>query len=196
MRNRLILIFILSSQFLVCQKTLKKYATAYFGSGCFWCVETIFESVKGVAYAESGYSGGQIKNPTYEQICTGNTGHAETVKVVYNPVVVSYDDLLRVFFNSHDPSILNQQGPDKGTQYRSVILYCSEEEKEKSKAYIKNLITNKRFKSITTECVAFEKFYKAEEYHQNFEKMNPSNSYIVNVSHPRFKAFKKKQANN
>lgn len=192
----LTLLFIGLIHTFACQKPSNKYATAYFGSGCFWCVETIFESVKGVAYAESGYSGGQIKNPTYEQICTGNTGHAETVKVVYNPSVVSYDDLLGVFFNSHDPSTLNQQGPDKGTQYRSVIFYCSEEEKEKSKAYIQKLLKTKKFKSITTECTLFEKFYKAEDYHQNFEKMNSSNSYIVNVSHPRFKAFKKKQANN
>ena len=195
MKQRLLFFLILLSSILHCQTKQDKFAVAYFGSGCFWCVEAIFESVKGIEYAESGYSGGKVKNPSYNQICTGSTGHAETVKVVYDPKLISYDDLLRVFFNSHDPSTLNQQGPDKGTQYRSVIFYASNEEKEKAKAYIQKLLTAKKFKSITTECTLFEKFYKAEDYHQNFERDNPDNPYVISVSKPRLNAFKKKHLN-
>ncbi len=170
------------------QKT-KEYA--YFASGCFWCVEAIFESVKGVYYAESGYSGGTVKNPTYEQICTGKTGHAETVKVVYNPKEISYETLLRVFFNSHDPSTLNKQGPDEGTQYRSAIFYQTEEEKNKAQAYIKQLTTQKKFSKVTTTLEPFIKFYKAEEYHQDFEKRNPDHPYVKAISLPRLMKFKK-----
>jgi peptide-methionine (S)-S-oxide reductase len=195
MKQRLLFFLILLSSILHCQTKQDKFAVAYFGSGCFWCVEAIFESVKGIEYAESGYSGGKVKNPSYNQICTGTTGHAETVKVVYDPKIISYDDLLGVFFNSHDPTTLNQQGPDKGTQYRSVIFYTSNEEKEKAKAYIQKLLTNKKFKSITTECTLFEKFYKAEDYHQNFERDNPDNPYVISVSKTRLNAFKKKHLN-
>ena len=116
MKYSLVILLIAYSQITYCQTKQDKFAVAYFGSGCFWCVEAIFESVKGIEYAQSGYSGGKVKNPSYNQICTGTTGHAETVKVVYDPKLISYDDLLRVFFNSHDPTTLNQQGPDKGTQ--------------------------------------------------------------------------------
>ncbi|MFM7467544.1 MAG: peptide-methionine (S)-S-oxide reductase MsrA [Crocinitomicaceae bacterium] len=165
--------------------------SAYFASGCFWCVEAIFESVKGVYYAESGYSGGTVKNPTYEQICTGKTGHAETVKVVYNPKDISYETLLRVFFNSHDPSTLNKQGPDEGTQYRSAIFYQTEEEKNKAQEYIKQLKTQKTFSRVTTTLEPFIKFYKAEEYHQDFEKRNPDHPYVKAISLPRLMKFKK-----
>ena len=170
----------------------QKTKVAYFGSGCFWCVEAIFETVKGVKEAESGYCGGTTKNPTYEQICTGRTGHAETVKVTYDPNVISYADLLRVFFNSHDPTTLNQQGPDKGTQYRSVIFYSNESEKELAKNYIKNLLDKKTFKEITTTLEPFSTFYPAEVYHQDFEKRNPDYPYVKQVSLPRLKAFKNK----
>jgi peptide-methionine (S)-S-oxide reductase len=170
----------------------QKTKVAYFGSGCFWCVEAIFETVKGVKEAESGYCGGTTKNPTYEQICTGRTGHAETIKVTYDPNVISYSDLLRVFFNSHDPSTLNQQGPDKGTQYRSVIFYANESEKELAKNYIKNLLDKKTFKEITTTLEPFSTFYPAEAYHQDFEKRNPDYPYVKQVSIPRLKAFKNK----
>jgi peptide-methionine (S)-S-oxide reductase len=170
----------------------QKTKVAYFGSGCFWCVEAIFETVKGVKEAESGYCGGTTKNPTYEQICTGRTGHAETVKVTYDPNVISYADLLRVFFNSHDPTTLNQQGPDRGTQYRSVIFYSNESEKELAKNYIKNLLDKKTFKEITTTLEPFSTFYPAEEYHQDFEKRNPDYPYVKQVSIPRLKAFKNK----
>jgi len=170
----------------------QKTKVAYFGSGCFWCVEAIFETVKGVKEAESGYCGGTTKNPTYEQICTGRTGHAETVKITYDPNVISYADLLRVFFNSHDPTTLNQQGPDKGTQYRSVIFFANESEKELAKNYIKNLLDKKTFKEITTTLEPFSTFYPAEEYHQDFEKRNPDYPYVKQVSIPRLKAFKNK----
>ena len=170
----------------------QKTKVAYFGSGCFWCVEAIFETVKGVKEAESGYCGGTTKNPTYEQICTGRTGDAETVKITYDPNVISYADLLRVFFNSHDPTTLNQQGPDKGTQYRSVIFYSNESEKELAKNYIKNLLDKKTFKEITTTLEPFSTFYPAEEYHQDFEKRNPDYPYVKQVSIPRLKAFKNK----
>ena len=195
MKISIVLLLISYSQITYCQTKQDNFAVAYFGSGCFWCVEAIFESVKGIEYAESGYSGGKVKNPSYNQICTGTTGHAETVKVVYDPKLISYDDLLRVFFNSHDPTTLNQQGPDKGTQYRSVIFYATDEEKEKAKAYIQKLLANKNFKSITTECTFFEKFYKAEDYHQNYERDNPDNPYVISVSKPRLNAFRKKHLN-
>lgn len=170
----------------------QKVNVAYFGSGCFWCVEAIFESVKGVKYAESGYSGGTKLNPTYEEVCSGKTGHAETVKVVYYPNIIDYNQLLTVFFNSHDPSTLNQQGPDKGTQYRSVIFYSDDSELQKAKAYIQKLKDEKKYNQITTTLEPFVTFYKAESYHQDFEKNNPENSYVKYVSKPRLKAFKNK----
>ena len=164
--------------------------TAYFASGCFWCVEAVFESVKGVEEAVSGYSGGVIKNPTYAQICTGKLRHAEAVKVIYNPDVVSYSTLVDVFFNSHDPSTLNRQGPDSGPQYRSIAFYNTEKEKSILLKKIKSLKAGKEFSKITTEVVPFDVFYVAEEYHQNYERRNPNNSYVRAVSVPRLNAFK------
>lgn len=169
---------------------LSNYQVAYFGSGCFWCVEAIYESVKGVAEVESGYSGGHVENPTYEEVCTGTTGHAETVKIYYDSTVISYDDLLKVFYDSHDPTTLNRQGPDAGTQYRSAIFYQNDYERDHAKAYIDELLKEKKFPRITTEVVKFTAFYKAEEYHQNFECKNPHNGYIEAVSEPRLEQFK------
>lgn len=171
-------------------KELSKYQVAYFGSGCFWCVEAIYESVKGVAEVESGYSGGHVENPTYEDVCTGTTGHAETVKIYYDSAVISYDDLLKVFYDSHDPTTANRQGPDAGTQYRSAIFYQNNYERDHAKAYIQKLLLEKKFPRITTEVVKFTAFYKAEEYHQNFECKNPHNGYIEAVSEPRLEQFK------
>lgn len=173
-------------------KELSKYQVAYFGSGCFWCVEAIYESVKGVAEVESGYAGGSIENPTYEEVCTGTTGHAETVKIYYDSSVVSYADLLRVFYNSHDPTTLNRQGPDAGTQYRSAIFYQNETEKKQAEAYISQLLEEKIFPIITTEVVPFTVFYLAEEYHQDFECRNPNNGYVQAISIPRLKGFQLK----
>lgn len=169
---------------------LSKYQVAYFGSGCFWCVEAIYESVKGVAEVESGYSGGHVENPTYEEVCTGTTGHAETVKIYYDSTVISYDDLLKVFYDSHDPTTLNRQGPDAGTQYRSAIFYQNNYERDHAKAYIDQLLKEKKFPRITTEVVKYTAFYKAEEYHQNFECRNPNNGYVQAVSQPRLEQFK------
>ncbi|MCX6191504.1 MAG: peptide-methionine (S)-S-oxide reductase MsrA [Flavobacteriia bacterium] len=166
--------------------------TAYFASGCFWCSEAIFELIVGVKSAESGYTGGKTVNPTYEQVCSGNTGHAEAIKVVYYPSSVSYEKLVRAFFESHDPTTLNQQGADKGTQYRSAIFYQNDAEKQYANTYCKELVTNGTFKLVTTEVVPFTIFYAAEFYHQDYEKKNPYNGYIQAVSRPRMLAFKKK----
>lgn len=173
-------------------KSLEKYATAYFASGCFWCVEAVFESVKGVEEVISGYSGGKEANPRYEDVSAGNTGHAESVKVYYNPDKVSYQTLLKVFFDSHDPTTLNRQGPDSGTQYRSVIFYQNESEQKQAQTYIIKLLNDKSFTKITTEVIPFKKFYPAEDYHQNYEKNNPGNPYVMRVSIPRLNRFKAK----
>ncbi|MTI33016.1 peptide-methionine (S)-S-oxide reductase [Cytophagales bacterium RKSG123] len=174
-------------------KNLENLKTAYFASGCFWCVEAIFEEVKGVEEAVSGYSGGDSPNPTYEKVSSGKTRYAESVEVYYDPQKVSYETLLRVFFGSHDPTTLNRQGPDVGPQYRSVVFYQNEKEKEQTENYIKDLNASGQYKSkIVTEVVPFEKFYRAEEYHQNYEKRHPNNPYIRNVSIPRIRAFEAK----
>lgn len=170
----------------------QKKATAYFSAGCFWCVEAIFETVRGVEYAESGYSGGHTINPAYQDVISGKTGHAETVRVVYNPSKITFEELLEVFFNSHDPSTKDAQGPDVGTQYRSIVFYQNEEEKKLTQNYINGLKTNKIFTKITTEIKPFEAFYMAEEYHQDFEKRNPKNPYVRAVSVPRLKKFMSK----
>ncbi len=172
---------------------LSEYETAYFASGCFWCVEAIFESVKGVKEVISGYSGGKEKNPTYEQVGYGKTTHAETVEIYYDPKVISFTALVQVFFGSHDPTTLNRQGPDKGTQYRSIAFYKNEKEKEIISAYIQALKDQDVYDGlpITTEVTAFTIFYKAEDYHQDYEKLHPNNSYIRNVSVPRLNRFKK-----
>lgn len=167
-------------------------AVAYFASGCFWCVEAVFESVKGVVEVESGYCGGEEKNPSYEAVSAGSTGHAETVKVYYDSTQVNYETLLVVFFDSHNPETLNQQGPDRGTQYRSAIFYQNERERKAAQAYIDQLLKEKKFSKITTELSSYKKFYLAEDYHQDYERRNPNNSYVRAVSIPRLNAFKSK----
>lgn len=170
-------------------------ARAYFASGCFWCVEYIYESLAGVEEVFSGYAGGKTKNPNYYQIITGVTGHAETVEVIYNSNIISFKTLLEVFFDSHDPTLLNQQGPDRGTQYRSVAFYQNQEEKKIIVDYINKLTAEKAFdKKIVTEVKPLEKFYYAEEYHQDYEVNNPNDQYIMNISKPRFKKFKAKSS--
>ena len=163
---------------------------AYFASGCFWCVELIFESLEGVEEVYSGYSGGHTKNPNYQAIGTGRTGHAETVEVIYNPQIISFETLVDVFFGSHDPTTMNRQGPDKGTQYRSIAFYQTDQQKLKIERHIDFLIKNQIVKNpIVTEILPFEKFYYAEEYHQDFEQKNPNHSYVRRVSIPRFNKF-------
>ena len=158
---------------------------AYFASGCFWCVEAIFETVEGVIDSESGYCGGKLINPTYLQICSGLTGHAETVKVTFRSDKVTYEKLLQVFFNSHDPSTLNQQGPDRGTQYRSAIFYKDDVQKELAQQFILKLKKQKRFEEITTTIEKMNDFYPAEIYHQDFVRSNPNHPYVMSVSKPR-----------
>lgn len=166
-------------------------ATAYFASGCFWCVEAIFESVRGVEEAISGYAGGSEPDPTYEAVSYGRSSHAETVKVIYDPSVVSFQELVQVFFGSHDPTTLNRQGPDKGSQYRSIAFYQTPQEEKFIRAYMEVLETEKVYKDpIVTQVRALDKFYKAEDYHQDYERNNPQNPYIQQVSIPRLKRFK------
>ncbi|SDF10313.1 peptide-methionine (S)-S-oxide reductase [Pricia antarctica] len=171
---------------------LDKYETAYFASGCFWCVEAIFESVKGIKEVVSGYAGGTQENPTYEQVGAGQTDHAEAVKIYYDPKVISFTALVQVFFGSHDPTTLNRQGPDRGRQYRSIAFYKNEKQKEIIEGYIKALKDQNVYQGepITTEVTAFTKFYEAEKYHQDYERKHPNNSYITNVSIPRLNRFK------
>ncbi|MVO08287.1 peptide-methionine (S)-S-oxide reductase MsrA [Flavobacterium sp. TP390] len=177
-------------------QNLDQYATAYFASGCFWCVEAIFESVKGVHEVVSGYSGGNQPNPNYEKVSSGSTDYAEAVKIYYDPKIISFNDLVIIFFGSHDPTTLNKQGPDAGTQYRSIAFYKNDSEKEIIQNYINLLKKEKRFdKPITTEVKKFTKFYPAEDYHQNYESLHPNNSYIKNVSVPRINRFKNKFPN-
>jgi len=165
---------------------------AYFASGCFWCVEAIFESVDGVSEAVSGYAGGFTKNPTYESIGTGETGHAEAVAVYYDQEKVSFKTLVDVFFGSHDPTTKNGQYPDFGSQYRSIAFYSINEEKVIIETAINKLNKEIYNNKIVTEVTKHSKFYEAEEYHQNYEKRNPYNSYVRNVSIPRLKRFQKK----
>ncbi|MAW96879.1 MAG: peptide-methionine (S)-S-oxide reductase [Rhizobiales bacterium] len=166
-------------------------ATAYFASGCFWCVEAIYESVKGVDEAVSGYAGGHTKNPTYEESNTGRTGHAEAVKVIYDPEVVSFSQLVDVYFGSQDPTQVNGQGPDMGSQYRSIIFYQNEAEKEIIEQK-KAALAEQLGEPVAAEVKPFEKFWVAEGYHQNYEKQHPENPYIQNVSIPRLNRFKAK----
>ncbi|MDB2606361.1 peptide-methionine (S)-S-oxide reductase MsrA [Zobellia sp.] len=173
-------------------QNLDKYETAYFASGCFWCVEAIFESVKGVKEVVSGYSGGTEKNPTYEEVGSGKTSYAEAVKVYYDPKVISFTALVQVFFGSHDPTTLNRQGPDRGTQYRSIAFYKNDKEKQIIEAYIKALTDQNVYDGapIVTEVTKFTKFYDAEDYHQDYERNHPNNPYIKGVSIPRLNRFK------
>ena len=166
-------------------------AKAYFASGCFWCVEAVYESVKGVKEVISGYSGGFTDNPTYEASNTGRTGHAEAVEVIYNPEVVSFAALVDVYFGSQNPTQVNGQGPDRGSQYRSIIFYQNPEQKaiilEKKSALAKQLNAE-----IAAEVYPFQKFWIAEDYHQNYERLHPNQPYIRKVSIPRLNSFKAK----
>lgn len=165
---------------------------AYFASGCFWCVEAIFESVEGVEEAVSGYAGGKTINPTYSKIGTGTTGHAETVAVYYNPKKVSFATLVTVFFGSHNPTTINGQHPDYGSQYRSIAFYENATEKAAIDKAI-DVLNKEVYKGkIATEVTKFTKFYEAEAYHQNFEKRNPNQGYVRAVSIPRLNRFKNK----
>lgn len=163
---------------------------AYFASGCFWCVEAIYESVKGVEESISGYAGGHTKNPTYEGSNTGRTGHAEAVEIFYNPSVVSFATLVDVYFGSQNITQVNGQGPDRGSQYRSIIFYQNEEEKQIIESKIKRLNEQLAPKKVAAEVKPFEKFWVGEDYHQNYERLHPNQGYIRAVSIPRLNRFK------
>lgn len=166
-------------------------AKAYFASGCFWCVEAIYESVKGVDEVICGYAGGHTKNPTYEASNTGKTGHAEAVEVIYDPNIVSFATLVDVYFASQDPTQVNGQGPDHGSQYRSIIFYQNDEQKQIILKK-KEVLAKKLDAKIAAEIYPFLKFWKAEEYHQNYEKLHPNQPYVMRVSIPRLNRFKQK----
>jgi peptide-methionine (S)-S-oxide reductase len=167
--------------------------TAVMAGGCFWGIQAVFQHVKGVITATSGYSGGSVKNPDYETVSSGRTGHAESVEIVYDPSQVTYGELLRVFFSvAHDPTELNRQGPDEGTQYRSVIFYGNEEQKRIAEAYIQQLDQAKVYRrKIVTQVVALQAFYPAEGYHQNYAAMHPDNPYIVYNDAPKVANLRK-----
>ncbi len=166
--------------------------TATLGAGCFWCVEAIFDQLKGVKNVQSGYSGGNIKNPSYKEVCTGRTGHAEVVQITYNPEIISFEDILEVFWTVHDPTTLNRQGADVETQYRSAIFYHSEKQKEIAEAYIKQLNELKTFENpIVTEVTKFENFYPAEDYHKDYYKRNGDQPYCRMVIRPKVRKFQK-----
>ena len=188
MKKYIVLILIITSSLLNAQKK----EVAYFASGCFWCVEAVFESVEGVEEAVSGYAGGHTLNPTYKTIGTGRTGHSETVAVTYDPKKVSFTDLVTVFYDSHDPTTVNGQYPDFGTQYRSIAFYKTNKEKQIIENKIAQLNKDVYNGKIVTEVTAFKKFHRAEEYHQDYERLNPNHPYIRNVSIPRLNKFKKK----
>lgn len=166
--------------------------TATFGGGCFWCTEAIFRSLKGVETVESGYSGGKTKNPTYQEVCTGETGHAEVIQISFNPKVISFRELLEVFWETHDPTTLNRQGADSGTQYRSAVFYHSPEQKETAEKYKAELNKENVYnKPVVTEITAFDQFYKAESYHQNYFANNRSQGYCQFVIVPKIEKFRK-----
>ncbi|HWU98192.1 MAG TPA: peptide-methionine (S)-S-oxide reductase MsrA [Oxalicibacterium sp.] len=162
---------------------------ATLGGGCFWCTEAVFQQLKGVSAVESGYTGGQVENPSYEQICEGTTGHAEVVRLTFDPSVVTFREILEVFFTIHDPTTLNRQGNDVGTQYRSVIYYHSPEQQETAKQVISEM-ANVWDAPIVTELSPAETYYKAESYHQNYFRQNPMQGYCAFVVAPKVSKFR------
>lgn len=170
----------------------KDLDTATFGAGCFWCVDAVFRELKGVTSVESGYSGGKIKNPTYREVCSGLTGHAEVCRIVFHPKEISYAELLSVFWQTHDPTTLNRQGADEGTQYRSVIFYLNDEQRTEAEKYKRELDASGAFSGkIVTEISAAEPFYPAEDYHQNYFSQNGEQPYCRFVIEPKMDKFRK-----
>jgi len=166
--------------------------TAILGNGCFWCTEAIFQQLNGVVSVESGYSGGHVPDPTYEEVCEKKTGHAEAIRVVFDPRKLTYDDLLEVFWQTHDPTTMNRQGNDVGPQYRSVVFYLNEEQKKKAEYYRKKLDESGAFdKPIVTAVEPYKNFYVAENYHQNYYKLNGNQPYCYFVIKPKLEKFQK-----
>ena len=169
---------------------MENYKTITFGGGCFWCIESCFNQLKGVKSAVSGYSGGHKENPTYQEVCTGETNHAEVVQLTYDPNEISFDQLLAVFFFLHDPTQLNRQGEDVGTQYRSVVFYQTEDEKQQIEKKMNEInLSDKYPNKVVTEVVPFQKFWTAETYHQGYYKANPHQPYCSAVVGPKIKKF-------
>ena len=167
-------------------------AVATFGNGCFWCTEAVFQKLRGVSKVKSGYSGGQTDNPTYEEVCSGTTGHAEVLQITYDDKQITFDELLEVFWNTHDPTTLNRQGNDVGTQYRSVVFYHNDEQREQTQAYKTQLDKAGTWKDpIVTEIAPFEKFYEAENYHDDYFIRNGSQPYCAFVVRPKVEKFVK-----
>lgn len=203
----LLLILMISASFFSCAQTNSqevkipigikkkpsgKESVAYFAEGCFWHTEIVFQSLKGVRDAVSGYAGGTTKSPDYEEVSSGETGHAETVQVFYDSSQISYETLVKAFFASHDPTTLNRQGNDEGTQYRSIAFYSNDVERKIVEAEIQQLVSGKKYKDkIVTEVKPVDKFYPAEEYHQEYIYHHPENSYVQHVSIPDFVRFTK-----
>ena len=174
-------------------KSMNQLELATFGNGCFWCTEAIFEQLEGVLKVESGYAGGEVKNPSYKEICTGNTGHAEVIRLTFDPKVISFRELLDVFFNTHDPTTLNRQGADVGTQYRSAIFYHNDEQKADAEQMIAELKKEKVFDDrIVTEVTAINNYYVAENYHQDYYNNNKNQGYCRMVINPKLEKFTKK----
>ena len=172
--------------------TAAKLDTATFGTGCFWCTEAIFQELKGVEKVTSGYSGGTVPNPTYEQVCSKTTGHAECLNILYDPTIISFDELLEVFWQVHDPTTLNRQGADVGTQYRSVIFYHNQQQKEKAQKYKAALDKSGAWSNpIVTSLEEFKIFYPAEDYHQNYYRNNTGQGYCQFVIRPKLEKFEK-----
>ncbi len=170
--------------------------TAILGAGCFWCIEAVFQELKGVISVESGYMGGNIINPTYEQICTGSTGHAEVAKINFDPTIITFKDLLEVFWKTHDPTTLNQQGADKGTQYRSVVFYLTKEQEQLAQSYKNKLNDAGAYKKlIVTEISEATDYYPAEDYHQNYYSLNSNQGYCQFVIKPKLEKLKQVFAN-
>ena len=170
----------------------RKTEVATFGGGCFWCLEAVFQALKGVSHVESGYTGGQVVNPSYRQVCSGQTGHAEVVQITFDPEVITFHDLLDVFFATHNPTTLNRQGADVGTQYRSAIFYHNEEQANRARQRISDLDQEKIWDApLVTEVVPLEKFYRAEDYHQNYFQTNPAQGYCQAVINPKVAKLRK-----
>lgn len=171
----------------------KNIQSAVFAGGCFWCTEAVFQDLKGVISVMPGYTGGSMDNPTYERVSGGNTGHAEAIKIDFDQDIINYDDLLSVFFNTHDPTTLNRQGNDVGTQYRSAIFYTNEEQKIKAENIIKELNHNKAYdKPVVTEVKKFERFFEAEDYHKNYYKNNKQAGYCQIIIAPKLEKLQKR----
>ena len=197
MRLFFTMLFMVTTSLVVAQNSItkkkkmdKKMEIATFGNGCYWCTEAIFQRLNGVEAVASGFSGGKIKNPAYREVVTGLTGHAEVIQIKYDAAVITFQELLEVFFSTHDPTTLNRQGYDVGTQYRSAIFYHSENQKVLSESFIQKLNEAKVFDSkIVTEVTKFNVFYKAEEYHQNYYNNNKTQGYCVAVINPKLDKF-------